>query len=291
MIQTTPWQLQGVNGQPIFGDTDHPESKPRSLAILCHGFKGYKDYGFFPMLGRRIAEAGVLAIRFNFSHAGMTRRVETFERLDLFEQDRYSFQVQDLHTVARAAFAGEIGETPSANLPQIWFGHSRGGFGCVHAAERVFHPQTDMPATPKPKGLILAAARARPQVTDQQRSDIERQGFTVETSGRTGQDIKIGKAWLDDIDQHPTGYDAVQAITRIPCPIAVIHGTDDNTVPFEDGQELAQAAAHATLHRIEQGTHTFNAPNPLPVDQTPPPQTREMIDICIDFVQQQFAEG
>ena len=102
-MQTIPdWTLTGSDDQPIIGTTHRPEGAPRGTLIACHGFKGYKDYGFFPRLCRRAAEAGLIAHRFNFSHSGMTNRTETFEKPELFEKDTYSKQVADLQTVHAA---------------------------------------------------------------------------------------------------------------------------------------------------------------------------------------------
>jgi len=51
------WSIEGADGQPILGDTHLPEAPPRGVLVICHGFKGYKDYGFFPPSGRRGGEA------------------------------------------------------------------------------------------------------------------------------------------------------------------------------------------------------------------------------------------
>lgn len=275
MITTQPWQLPGVHGEPIYGDADIPDSEPRGVAILCHGYKGYKDYGFFPMLGHCMAEQGLIALRFNFSYSGMTRNVETFERPDLFEQYRFSYGVADLKTVAKAAHDGAILEA-TKGLPQVWFGHSRGGFICIHTAADCDGPM--------PKGVILAAARARPSVvTPEMRQAIERDGYFPEVSSRTGQDLKIGKCFFDDVDHHPTHFNGSKAIARINAPICIIHGSGDATVDFANAHELAGFAPDAVLHEIEDASHTYDCPNPLPLDATPPDNTSRMLRLAVDF--------
>ena len=52
--------------------------------MLCairqpHGFKGFKDWGFFPHLADRLARAGLVAVSFNFSGSGVGPDGETSE--------------------------------------------------------------------------------------------------------------------------------------------------------------------------------------------------------------------
>ena len=39
--------------------------------ILVHGFKGFKDWGFFPFTAEHFAKCGYFVITFNFSHNGI----------------------------------------------------------------------------------------------------------------------------------------------------------------------------------------------------------------------------
>jgi uncharacterized protein len=89
-VQVLDWTIPGAENQPIYGTTHLPDGShgsPRSVVIIAHGFKGYKDYGMFPRIAHQCAEAGLVAHRFNFSHSGMTNHIDTFERPDLFERD------------------------------------------------------------------------------------------------------------------------------------------------------------------------------------------------------------
>ena len=58
-MSTTQWTLPGADGQPILGNTHVPDDSrgapPAGVLIVAHGFKGYKDYGFFPRLAQSAA--------------------------------------------------------------------------------------------------------------------------------------------------------------------------------------------------------------------------------------------
>jgi len=275
---TYDWAIAGAAGQPIRGTTHLPAletTPPRGVLLICHGFKGYKDYGFLPQLAERAAQQGLIAHRFNFSHSGMTRNIDTFERPDLFEQDTWLKQVQDLRAVTSAIGRDEI---PGVQLPMVWFGHSRGGVTVL---------LTNVRATvnARPVGLVLAATpNAALNLSDEDKQTLRHEGRLPVQSARTGQTLYIGKQWLDEIEADPDFHDPERAIAAADVPTLILHGTGDTTVPVHAANRLHHAAPHrTTLHLIEGGSHTFNASNPLPLTQSPPTATQEMIDQACDF--------
>ena len=272
------WSIPGADGEPIIGDTHLPAADARGVVLLAHGFKGYKDYGFFPYLADRAAAAGLIAHRFNFSHSGMTQQIETFERADLFEQDRWSKQIYDLRQVVAA---GEAGELPGENAgPTTWFGHSRGGMAALLAAARAEVEQTGTPD----RLVIAAAPHANAALDDDQRRLLHSRGRLESPSSRTGEMLYMGRGWFDEIEADPRAYDPVEAIAHLNCPVLLIYGQADETVGPEAGRILHQAApARTRLEIIEAAGHTFNATNPLPLDGSIAPQTEQLTGLMIGF--------
>lgn len=265
------WTLTGADNQDILGDTHLPQGNPRGVVILSHGFKGYKDYGFMPYFAQRVADEGFIAHRFNFSHSGMTNNVATFERPDLFERDTWSKQIHDLLAVSEAAARGEL---PGDGLPQFWFGHSRGGVTTILAA--AFGGE--------PTGIIPAASPdSACRYSDEQRDLMMKYGYLDSPSGRTGQNLRVGLEFLKEIEADPDAYDPRQRITRVSCPILVIHGDADSTVDVSAARNLTKAAGiNAKCEIIEGASHTFNCPNPL--EGEPPTATKQVADLMCEFI-------
>lgn len=279
-MSMTEWTLTGSAGQPILGNTHTPDSgQPAGVLIVSHGFKGYKDYGFFPHLADAAADAGLIGHRFNFSHSGMTNRIETFEHPELFEADTWGKQVDDLLAVNDAVADGRLA---GAGLPVVWFGHSRGGIATILAAARLFDQNS--PVCPAAVIPIATPHDAVAGFDEQTRDFLRRQGYVESPSSRTGQALRVGLAWLEEIEQDPNAYDPALAIARIACPIQLIHGQTDPTVPVASSQILARSAgANASVKTIPNAGHTFNCPNPLPAGDAPPPETKAMVQAVCDF--------
>ena len=121
--------VQSDEGLPIRGNLDVPQH-PRALVMLIHGFKGFKDWGFFPWLGEHLARDRFAVCRFNMSRSGIGEHPEEFDRLDLFADDTYSVQLADLRTVVRYVHE-------QIQLPMFLLGHSRGGAIALLGAKEV----------------------------------------------------------------------------------------------------------------------------------------------------------
>ncbi len=280
MSTSTQWTLPGAgaDGEAILGNAHLPKGDPVGVVIIAHGFKGYKDYGMFPRIAETMRDAGFIAHRFNFSHSGMTNTIDTFERPDLFERDTWNKQVFDVRAVVSAVADGQL---EGAGLPYILFGHSRGGASVLLTAGRLAEDS----AFPQPVGIVTASAPCQcnnlpPEVADQLLKD----GYIVSPSSRTGQDLRVDKAALVEQLDDPDGHDLLALVSRINCPLLVIHGEDDPTVPVEAAEQIGRAArSEATILRIAGGDHVYNTPNPLPVDVAPSPQLQQLLDAMASF--------
>jgi len=281
------WTLTGADGETIFGNSHLPESPPRGVITLAHGFKGYKDYGMFPRLAQTCTQAGYIAHRFNFSHSGMTNRFETFERPDLFERETWNKQVFDYNAVCSAIAEGTL---PGEGLPYVMFGHSRGGVVTLLTAGRWANAQTasNQSPVPPPAGLITAAAPSscNPLPTPDS-EQLMRDGFLVSPSGRTGQALRIGREFLQEQLDDPANHDLLTLIHDLDCPLLVIHGESDPTVPVSCADDICKTAGKRAESLIIPGAdHVYNTVNPLPDDAESSPQLQQLLDAMTAFLDQ-----
>src|SRR5262245_57786427 len=122
------FEIRNRDALPLRGDVrwaDPPGARP--VVVVCHGFKGFKNWGFFPWLGAQIAAAGYLCVCFNFSGSGIGPDMETFTELDRFAADTVSKQIDDLGTILDAVDRGAVGGGCADPQRIAVLGHSRGG--------------------------------------------------------------------------------------------------------------------------------------------------------------------
>lgn len=243
----TQFLLQSDEGLPIRGDIDAADD-PRALVVVVHGFKGFKDWGFFPWTAQRLLQHRLAVCRFNMSRSGIGDDPETFGRLDLFEFDTYSTQLRDLAAVVRHA------QREYPGLPTFVFGHSRGGGIAILGAQDV----------PNLAGVIAWAPISRVDRWDAAtQREWRRRGVLEVENARTKQIMRMSPVLLDDVEANAERLDILAAASRLRVPLLVIHGGRDESVPVAEGKLIASRAHEPSLVVIGRATHTFNAIHPL----------------------------
>ncbi len=241
------------HGEVIRFDARRPPGpEPRTAVLAAHGFKGFKDWGFFPHLCERLARAGHLVVSFNGSRNGIGPGLLDFTDLQAFGRNTVSHELGDLHWMLDRLKAGEWSEEPPRAIALL--GHSRGG-GCavVAAGER-----DDLSAV-----VTWAAISTFNRWTAEQKEEWRRNGVVWIANSRTGQQMPLYREVRKDFVANRRRFDPVAAAARVSAPWLVVHGTDDTTVPLHEAEALVQAGPTATLARIEGSGHTFEATHPL----------------------------
>ena len=231
------FEIPGSDGRPVRAIAHGPADAP--AVLVAHGFKGFKDWGMFPWICEQLAEAGLRAIRFDFSHNGV--EATDFDRLDLFMLDTPSRHQADLRAVA---------DTVDGPLGLI--GHSRGGGDVIRFAAS--EPRVKVVAT------LASVATTDVDVPDRERH-LREKGFYPFPNARTQQLMPVGRHAFDEGAAQATAIeDAAAALT---CPLLLVHGDDDASVPIDAQTRLAAAQPAADVLTIEGAGHTFGAVHPF----------------------------
>ena len=252
----TRFTLESRLGEPIHGDLRIPDGPgPHPAVVVCHGFKGFKDWGFHPWLGTRLAEAGLAAVHFNFSRNGVREADGDIEDLDAFRRNTLSIERDDLDTVLDAVLSGKLGAPLDPSRLGL-AGHSRGGgVALLGAAER-----------PEVKALSTWASVSHfDRITDEATLvEWRRAGVFEVLNSRTGQVLPMGVEFLEDVLGNLDRLHLLVAARRLRVPWLLLHGTADETVPFAEAEALARASERgARLVAIDGGGHTFGAVHPF----------------------------
>jgi dienelactone hydrolase len=257
-----PAEPQTAEGAVLHGLVDLPDAPGRRPAVvICHGFKGFMEWGFFPALAALLAERGFVAVRFNLSGAGMRPGDELVTDPRAFRDNTHSAEVADLTRVlAEVADGGGAIAAGRIDAGRIGvFGHSRGGAAAILAAARE-------PWRGRCRALVTWAAIARvDRYASQDKERWRQTGELPVTNARTGQQLALGRGLLADIEAHAAGdLDVLAAAGRRTAPWLIVHGTEDESVPAAEAAELDAAAAGThELQLVAGANHTFGARHPF----------------------------
>ena len=260
MSAIEPFTLDRPGGGTLHGLLDVPDGAgPRPAVVICHGFKGFMEWGFFPALAALLAERGFVAVRFNLSGTGMLPGDELVTDPAAFRENTYSAELADLLHVLEAVAIARVagGRIDPARIGL--FGHSRGGGAAVLAAARE-------PWRERVRALVTWAAIARVDRYSQREKQAWRAaGDLPVANARTGQQLALGRGLLEDVERHATGdLDILAAAGRRAAPWLIVHGDEDESVPASEAIELdAYAAGPHELLLIPGAGHTFGARHPF----------------------------
>ncbi len=278
-IARTPFRIEPRPGHVIRGDLWSPPDSGESdtAVVICHGFKGFKDWGFFPYLSSRIAARTSLpTVSFNFSGSGVGDDLETFSELDRFGHNTFTDEVMDLSAVLAGLTDGSLGEVGLHPIGRFGlFGHSRGGASVILTAA-----ECEEVAAIATWAAISSVERYEQAYAE----PLERDGMVTIHNARTGQDMPLYRDILDDIRANRDSLNVLGAAARLRIPFLILHGTEDESVPSSAARELIEAAGNrGRLEWIEGGSHTMNSAHPFP---GPNPTLDEAVRLTADH----FAE-
>jgi pimeloyl-ACP methyl ester carboxylesterase len=272
------FELASADDDPIRGDVWSRGAENDDAAIvICHGFKGFKDWGFFPYTAKELAaRTGRPVVTFNFSGNGVGSDLENFTELDKFERNTFSKELDDLRIVLDAI---EVDELPAIGSRRRFglLGHSRGGISAL------------ITAAEDPRVACLVTWNAVAYVarwSDEQKQEWRRNGRMEILNTRTGQIMPLGLELLEDFERNAERLDVLKAASKLRVPYLVIHGAEDESVSVGDGERLAEAGPDGTtrFERIEGAGHTFGAVHPFQ-------GTTELLTRVIDLTADWFGEA
>ena len=273
-VEERPFTVQNTRGDAVDCDVRFLEDAPRGpVIVFCHGFKGFKDWGPFPVWGRRLAQAGFVSVHVNFSHNGVHRdRPTEFTELEKFAENTFTRELDDLAAVLDAVEEDRLPGVSVATDRVGLMGHSRGGGTVILQTERDDRV-----------GALVTWSSVDTFVdrfSSDQIDDWESKGYTEIVNSRTGQVMHLNKVLYDDTLAHRDELDVSGAASRIDVPWLVVHARDDESVDFGAAETLAGASDTAELVEA-RGGHTFGGAHPF--DGTVPDTLDEVWGRTIQF--------
>ncbi|HMT30329.1 MAG TPA: prolyl oligopeptidase family serine peptidase, partial [Bacteroidia bacterium] len=173
---------------------------------------------------------------------------------EAFGQNNFSKELDDLEVVLDYLHNNSL--EFKADISRIsLIGHSRGGgISILKGAEdhRINSVVT-----------WASVAEFARHVTKPEIKVWKEKGVLLIENTRTNQMMPLYIQLYDDYIRNHRRFNIRNAVRNLSKPLLIIHGTDDDTVPFAHAVELQQLSSNrAALIRIDGGGHTFGAAHP-----------------------------
>lgn len=278
MVKSESFVIPLENDYEIRGEVHAPrEAGKRPVVIICHGYQGFKDLGFFPFLADELAENGFYAIRFNFSSNGVSATSDEIDEIEKFSTNTYTRELDDMAVLLEQLKTGQLPFSENFDLDAILtVGHSRGAaISTIFAAEN-----------PEFKAVVSwnGVAVVNYWGPDFKKKVLE-EGVGYVKNIRTKERIPLKPVVFQDMDDNEERFNIVETMQAMKAPVLLIQGGADTEWQINGARTMEKTAPHHTLTIVEGANHIFNVKDPL---IEPPVQLEEAIKETVDFLKRQL---
>jgi pimeloyl-ACP methyl ester carboxylesterase len=229
--------------------------REQPLVIVCHGFLGYKRWGFFPYLSEKIAAAGFNVLTFSFSLNGVDERTGFITRPEEFAMNTVSREISDLEHVLRFSQGGGLPCRISASGCGV-VGHSRGAAVAILVSAR----------TAGISSLVTWSTPSRLDRYSERRKRLwKREGALSFNDSRAESRLRLDYTYYEDIARHGEEFDLSRHAADLRIPHLLIHGRRDAAVTVGEMMGLYgdEPPASARLEILPGCSHTFGVKDPM----------------------------
>lgn len=229
------------------------DSKP--CLILVHGFKGFKDWGFWPYTAEFFSKNGFNVFSFNFSHNGVGESLIEFDELEKFSKNTISLEISELNEIIDKIIESEFFNIQCTQLGII--GHSRGGAVSllVSSGNKNVHSVA-----------VWASISKLDRYTERQKLEWKQKGFMEVQNSRTNQMMRLDVDLLNDIEQNKDSKLNIEfAVRNLNKPLLIVHGEQDLSVPVQEANQIYEwSDKNLTEFKvIKAAGHTFDIVHPF----------------------------
>lgn len=255
--------IRNRNNRDLFCTVTAPASSHKlPIVLLLHGFKGFRNWGFWPFAAQEISNAGAIVVRIDFALNGMRGTNDRVVSEEDFAVNNITHEVEDVHDVVDAL----LKQVSFESTREQWdntihiIGHSRGG-AVTHVIGRELLDRTDVHLG---RCVVWNTVGNAIRWTSRQREAWRKLGYMTVENTRTQQVLKLDSSFLDDLVQNAERFSLPVASSILGKRLLYIHADSDLTVNINEVKDLIKhSGTDARLEIIPGSTHTFGITHPV----------------------------
>lgn len=269
------------------GDAFIPKEQTLSgVLLVAHGYKGFKDWGMFPYVGKQLAErGGMLTLTFNFTYNGVGPSLNRFDEPERFAVNTYQREQEDFDHLFSWIRSGlfnqwiiseKIEYDGLPEMPIYLLGHSRGGASCLlYALDHAYAAS----------GVISWNGITNMDLfTEQQKLEMKQAGRSAVINARTKEALPLDRVMLEDLEANAAGYNLIERMQSASFPLVLVQGSDDLPGSRDGSAKLVANNSNAEWITIDNAGHTFNTVHPF---QGTTPALEAAIDATVCWLHRQ----
>ena len=249
--------IPGKHSKPILLDVYYKEDNTlKPIILFCHGYKGFKDWGAWDLMGREFSNNGFCFIKFNFAYNGGTvKQPIDFPDLEAFGNNNYTKELDDLDSVLNW-ISDFYSKNSNFNLSNIsLLGHSRGG-GIVTLKAK------EDPRISKVISLAGVSNFKTRFPSGEALQEWKKEGVYYVVNGRTKQNMPHFYQFYEDFKNNEERLNIKTAASHLKIPHLIIHGDADTSVSINEAQSLHAWNPKSELIIIDGADHVFGTKHP-----------------------------
>ncbi|MFC1648009.1 alpha/beta hydrolase [Nanoarchaeota archaeon] len=207
------------------------KASSEKIVILCHGFTSNKSRTTYTELAKLLTERGISVFRFDFMGHG-----ESYGKIEDMTISQHVKDFQDVLAHVKSLGFTSIGV----------FGSSMGGLTALLGVARS--------EGIKCIALKAPAANWKPKLEstlDKSLDEWKESGFAYYTTGRHGNKTRLNYSLYEDL----LTFDTFEEAKDIKCPVLVVVGDEDASVPVADCEKLSESIEDCEVIVIENEDH------------------------------------
>ena len=242
----------------LHGDLHYAGHTSCPILLIIHGFRGSKNWGFFPTIAEEFAQNGSIVLTWNMSLNGYSKNSQYIDQPDNFARNTITQEMVDTQSIIDSILQDD--RIISGDIRAHWngdihvLGHSRGGgIGILISAEN-----------PSIKKLALWNTISRfGRFTERQKKLWSETGTFPIDETEDGKVIAMNYTYISDLEFQSDEYSPLRAITEVSADILIVHAEQDMTVPIREAHALQEKSHSAHMHSIPQAGHIFGCTHPF----------------------------
>ena len=271
--------IEGKHNKPIVADLIFKDDgKPKPIVIFAHGYKGFKDWGAWDVMGEKIAEEGFFFVKFNFSHNGTDpENLTEFLNIEAFGDNNYIKELDDLQSVLDWLLLPDFKFAKQLKPDDIsLIGHSRGGgIVLIKAAEEKRITKLITLASVSDFGSRFPEGKAL--------EAWEKKGVQYIVNTRTGQQLPHHYQFYKNFKENKERLNIKKAAKKLEIPHLIAHGSNDTSVSIGEAGNLFEWSPAPKLLLVENADHVFGTNHPWN-GQELPKEFKQVISKSIEFL-------